>query len=459
MDSRVRGAPRAVWPGEAASEPYVANGRNPASEPTINGCFRNGDMMNPGTLKPTSEGDHTRLRVRVNDRPVGWLGRRGRGSTFVYDPGVAPGDAVSLATPVREAPYNLIFGLQPAFDANVPEGSLNNHIKRLFAKGKGGLDSFEILSITGANQIGRVRVHPEGANPAHAQSVEDIDEILRENVTPSFVEEIMGRFGSTSGVSGVMPKVLVKSKSDVNPAPGTLPAVDHIIKIDDGDYPGLSLNEHHCLKAAGAGGNATVVARLGADSRMLAVRRFDGIDGRRLGIDDFTSLNGVTSDGKYSGSIETSLFKTIGKFPGEGKNQIHEDMFRLCVTNFALRNGDAHLKNFSVIYDDADRGPVGLAPAYDLVTTVAYIRNDLMALNLGGTKRWPGPKNVMALGKRAGLSEEDTRRIVEEVGSGVRRTMPGMLEEFTQHDLHDLGMDIAAAWSDGLVNSLGVEPG
>ena len=45
-----------------------------------------------------------------------------------------------------------------------------------------------------------------------------------------------------------------------------------------------------------------------------------------------------------------------------------------------------HLKNWSLIYRDG-RTPE-LAPAYDLLSTTAYLADHRMALTLGRTKRW-----------------------------------------------------------------------
>jgi len=43
-------------------------------------------------------------------------------------------------------------------------------------------------------------------------------------------------------------------------------------------------------------------------------------------------------------------------------------LFTLIALNCALHNGDAHLKNFGVVYDGV-QGAARLAPVYDLVTT------------------------------------------------------------------------------------------
>jgi hypothetical protein len=44
--------------------------------------------------------------------------------------------------------------------------------------------------------------------------------------------------------------------------------------------------------------------------------------------------------------------------------------------NCAIRDGDAHLKNFGIIYKDAE-SPARLAPVYDLM---AYIKNDVVCI-------------------------------------------------------------------------------
>jgi len=49
-----------------------------------------------------------------------------------------------------------------------------------------------------------------------------------------------------------------------------------------------------------------------------------------------------------------------------------EKLFTLIALNCALRNGDAHLKNFGIVYDDV-LGAARLAPVYDLVTTAIYL--------------------------------------------------------------------------------------
>ncbi len=405
------------------------------------------------------------LRVWVNDRPVGRLDRHGRGTTFAYDRGVNPGDAVSLTMPARTASYDSAYGLLPVFDTNLPEGILRDTIQRTLAKAHGRADPLDILRLTGRNQIGRIRVLPEDEVPARQASVRNMDELLERKVTHAFVDEIVERYALRSGVSGAMPKVLVETGPHADADDRgharrrTIQTSDYILKFDAEDCPGLSLNEFHCLEAAREGGNVTADARLNVDGRMLSVSRFDGTEGNRQGFEDLASLNARTAGEKYSGSVETALFKRLAEFSGDRKKENLEALFRLCVTNIAIRNGDAHLKNFALLFGDAASGPFTLSPAYDLVTTTAWIRSDLMALTCQGTKRWPNPQAVLLLGARAGLSRQGARNIIEEVGAGLRTVMPAMLHAFEAHGRPAIGQAVAAAWNEGLTTSLGVEPG
>ncbi len=72
---------------------------------------------------------------------------------------------------------------------------------------------------------------------------------------------------------------------------------------------------------------------------------------------------------------------------GEYLMAAREQFFANLVLSVILRNGDAHLKKFGVLYT-APQFPVQLAPVYDLVSTTVYIKNDVPALTLADTKKW-----------------------------------------------------------------------
>ena len=133
-----------------------------------------------------------------------------------------------------------------------------------------------------------------------------------------------------------------------------------------------------------------------------------------------------------------------------------EQLFTLIVLNCALRNGDAHLKNFGVLYDDLD-GTVRLAPVYDVVTTTAYIPADGMALTLDGTTRWPDAKRLQQFGEARGIGSPATvRAILERVADAASETaleMRGYVRE--RPAFADVAERMRAAWAEGVATSLG----
>ena len=65
----------------------------------------------------------------------------------------------------------------------------------------------------------------------------------------------------------------------------------------------------------------------------------------------------------------------------------------MIVINNLVQNGDAHLKNFGLLYKNIQQ--IDLAPAYDVVCTTAYIPNDIPALHLLGSKKWWSKKFLL----------------------------------------------------------------
>jgi serine/threonine-protein kinase HipA len=147
---------------------------------------------------------------------------------------------------------------------------------------------------------------------------------------------------------------------------------------------------------------------------------------------------------------------------GEFANSPHvtedlERLFTLIVINCALRNGDAHLKNFGIVYDDV-QGEARLAPVYDLVTTSVYLPKDTMALTLNGATRWPKAKDLRRLGEtRIGASPTRVREIMERVAEAVLDTSKEMRAYIRGHrGFEPIGSGMLDQWEQGIATSLKV---
>lgn len=114
-------------------------------------------------------------------------------------------------------------------------------------------------------------------------------------------------------------------------------------------------------------------------------KRFDVKDLQsrlKWGQEDFASLAGKTtlsSSDKYEYSYEEAA-QLIRKYVPAWRIEI-EKFFRLVVFNFLFSNGDAHLKNFSLLESSA--GDYLLSPAYDLINTRLHVDDSDFALDRG----------------------------------------------------------------------------
>jgi serine/threonine-protein kinase HipA len=117
-------------------------------------------------------------------------------------------------------------------------------------------------------------------------------------------------------------------------------------------------------------------------SSAYAIRRFDrGTDGP-VHIEDFAQVFGVFADDKYKGSYREIL--RILAIEADEASVV--EFVRRLTYSVLIGNGDMHLKNWSFIY--LDRRRPTLAPAYDLLSTLAYLPDDNAALNFHRSREW-----------------------------------------------------------------------
>lgn len=120
------------------------------------------------------------------------------------------------------------------------------------------------------------------------------------------------------------------------------------------------------------------------DDPAYITKRFDVMpDGNRCLKEDFASLLQKTSEqqGNKNFKYESSYYemgRVIDVFLPAALIA-KESLFKLCIFNYLFSNGDAHLKNFSVI-DFLQDGFYKLSPAYDLICTRLHINDRDFAL-------------------------------------------------------------------------------
>jgi serine/threonine-protein kinase HipA len=117
--------------------------------------------------------------------------------------------------------------------------------------------------------------------------------------------------------------------------------------------------------------------------RALAIKRFDRLDKQRIHIEDFNQIYNQYPAEKYDNVSYDNMLADIWTTLGEAQTR---EFVRRLIFSVGIGNADMHLKNWSVIYPDAKTPQ--LSPAYDYVSTIAYIENDALALNLARTRKW-----------------------------------------------------------------------
>lgn len=136
-------------------------------------------------------------------------------------------------------------------------------------------------------------------------------------------------------------------------------------------------------------------------------------------------------------------------------NEDLEKLFTLITLNCALRNGDAHLKNFAIVYDEV-LGKARLAPVYDLVTTAVYLPKDSLALTLNVTTKWPSSKELRRLGEtRMGGSPAKVRQILDRIHQAITETATEIRSYIKRHaEFAEIAERMLEEWENGAALSL-----
>jgi len=334
-----------------------------------------------------------RLRVATPQGDSGVLGRTDDGYLFGYHAEAPRAAEISLLMPHRLEPY-VGRELLPIFQMNLPEGYLLERLRQRLAKAT-PTDPMLLLTLTGRETaIGRVRVEPWQApgddGDAPPPAGESLAQILAWDGAENLFDELAQRYLMRSGISGMQPKLLVPEASPEGKL--SLAMSELIVKSGGAEYPGLAVNEFVCMSIARAAGIPVPEFFLSDNRQLFVMRRFDRTaDGKALGFEEMVVLMGKGQQ-KYEGSYE-QVARFVSLFCAPSRRvaaliQLFDQVALSCI----LGNGDAHLKNFGVLYENPTSEDVWLAPAYDLVNTTAYLPNDALALTLGSSRRLPATR-------------------------------------------------------------------
>lgn len=341
--------------------------------------------------------DYDVLDVRLHGKSIGTLTRLGRDRiVFAFDPGYADDpERATLSLSFRDPFGHLVTDIAPTrnwappfFSNLLPEGPLREYLAR-----GAGIDprrEFPLLAALGLDLPGAVTVlRPDGGfvtRAADRTGVRGTPDSIRD---PGASQPPPFRF-SLPGVQLKLSAIMATTGRMTIPARGI--GGSWIVKLPAAAFPGLPEQEHAMMSLAARVGIEVPETRLvpvdsisnlprgmgpAGGEMALAVRRFDRAgDGTPVHVEDFAQVLGAYPEQKYAMAGYGDIAEVVGTAMGE--DAVCEFVRRLVFCTL-IGNGDAHLKNWAVIYPD--RRTPALAPAYDLVSTIAILDEDRMALD------------------------------------------------------------------------------
>ncbi len=281
--------------------------------------------------------------------------------------------------------------LHPVLSNLLPEGALRAYLAQAL---KTHTDNeFELFACLGQDLPGALiatAIEPQ-AVPRYV-----LDDTARGNAIKTPAQDAKRRFS----LAGVQMKISMREREGRYQIAESGALGDWIIKTPSTTHKYVPLNEYSAMRLAELAGVSIPDIRLVAMDKLeqlpainlpdeqyaFAIRRFDRKDGTRIHMEDFAQILVKYPQEKYGSGNYQNIGKILYEYAGDGLGDVQQFARRLLV-NILLANGDAHLKNWSVLYPD--HITPALSPAYDIVTTRVYMGDEReFALKLGKDRDW-----------------------------------------------------------------------
>lgn len=331
--------------------------------------------------------------------------------------------------------------LHPTLSNLLPEGAL----RELIAQGlKVHVDNeFVLLSYLGEDL--------PGALIAETMEPDEVPTRLLEGYGKAKVVKIekVDRENKFS-LAGIQMKFSMKQQDDrYNLSKGNVLG-DWIVKTPSTKHKDVPLNEFTAMSLAAMAGIEVPETRLVELDKLdnlppinlpdeklaFAIKRFDRNDDQRIHMEDFAQVLVKYPHEKYSSASYEQIATILYNFSGDGLGDTQQFARRL-LANILLANGDAHIKNWSLLY--SDQITPRLSPAYDIVTTKVYIENERQyALNLGKTKEWYNVtyENFEAWANKAKVPWRAIKPHLDDTMEKARNLWPEKLKDLPMNEAH-----------------------
>jgi serine/threonine-protein kinase HipA len=300
---------------------------------------------------------------------------------------------LSLSLPLT--PQRYTHGVvRPFLDGLLPEGDARQAVAR--DVGIDREDTYGLIRALGRDCAGALVIQPDD-EPAPPPPTT----LTAEPLTDAEIADLVANLRSAPlgagervriSLAGVQEKLLLTRMPDGRwgrPVDGT-PST-HILKPKIARFANTIENEAFCLRFAkhldlpvANAETATVNGR-----KLIIVERYDRIvhpDGsvQRLHQEDFCQATGLPPEKKHQEDGGPSLGRVAEILQAVAPAADVETLLAVVALNVLIGNGDAHAKNFSLLHQPS--GALGLAPLYDLMSTICY-GDDRLAMYIDSVQR------------------------------------------------------------------------
>lgn len=399
------------------------------------------------------------LKLTLHGRLVGYLGGFHDGRNLLTFADEFKSDAgrptFSLIThpsfpraeKLMAEPWSRSQKLHPTLSNLLPEGSL----RELITQGlKIHIDSeFQLLSYLGRDLPGALVAEPMEPEEVPANL------LFGYGKTKAVKFEAVAQESKFS-LAGIQMKFSMKEKDGrYNLSKGDALG-DWIVKTPSTTHKDVPLNEFSAMTLASMVGVAVPEIKLVEIDKLdnlppinlpdeklaFAIKRFDRNNEQRIHMEDFAQVLVKYPHEKYNSASYEQIASILYNYSGDGLADTQQLARRLLV-NILIANGDAHIKNWSLLY--SDQLTPRLSPAYDIVTTGVYMKNERRyALNLGKTKEWYAVtfENFEAWAKRAGVPWRAIKPHLDDAMEKARSLWPREIKHLPMNDEHKKSLEI-----------------
>ena len=331
--------------------------------------------------------------------------------------------------------------LHPVLSNLLPEGALRDLISQGL---KTHIDNeFQIFSYLGQDLPGALV-----ATPMEPEEVPE--SVLTTHGKAKAVKHKVSDQENKFSLAGVQMKFSMKEKDGRYNLTKNGELGDWIIKTPSANHKLVPLNEYTAMSLSALAGvyipdiklielgklDNLPQINLPDEKLAFAIKRFDRVGNTRIHMEDFAQVLAKHPYEKYNSANYKQIGKVVYDYSGDGLADAQQFARRLLV-NILLANGDAHLKNWSLLYQD--QITPRLSPAYDIVTTSVYIEGETQyALNLSKTKEWFSvtKEHFQAWAGNAGIPWRAIKPHIDDTMEKARSLWPEALKDLPMDEDH-----------------------